>query len=150
MYSVVDLLLGMPHWSRKLYMLLDLSRWQVPLLQQFGKRDNHRGRRWGLRKSLTSPGWGSLYLAERTGYQDHIGLPAVTWPGLEFCPNVAGIDARSSRCPAISSYPRHLWPDQRKYPRQTRRLASPGLLSIPGQIKYRRFSICHLHSEFCF
>jgi len=150
MYSLLDLLLGMPHWSRKLHMLLCLSRWQRLLGPQFDKRDNHRGRCWGLRKSLTSLGRGSLYLAERTRYQDRTDLPAVTWPGLESCPNAAGINARSSRCPAISSYPRHRWPDQRKYPRQTRRLASPGLLSIPEQTKYRRFSNCHLHFKFCF
>jgi len=77
-HTSLDLLPDMPHWSRKLHMLLGLSMWQGLLVPQFGKLDNRQDKHSGPHKAWTSLGSGSLYLPERKAYQDRIDLPAVT------------------------------------------------------------------------
>ena len=131
-------------------MPLGLSMSQRLLVPLFGKRDNHRDKHSGHHKSSTLLGFGSWYLPEHTTYQGRTDLEVVSWLGLGSCPNAAGRDAKSSHYPATLPYPMHNWLSQHKCPRQTRRLASPEILPTPKQTKYRRFSSCHLHLEFCF
>ena len=131
-------------------MLLGLSMLQGLLVPPFGKRENHPDKHSGHHKSSTLLGLGSLCLLEHTMYQDRTDLVVVSWLGLGFCPNAAGRDARNPHYPATLPYPRHHWLSQHKCPRQTWRLASPEILPTPKQTKYRRFSNCHLHLEFCF